>query len=792
MNVSLSSPTVKAVKEPLTSQSERESPSADSSEKPQFQGVFDKAMATQASENKGQKLTSSSEPIKDTGNTSTQPNPLSEDEEASPKGTPSGKVQSMTAQTNGEQPLTDAQLLSDEDSSESEEDTAPTQQKGTDLAPTNAEKTKPAKTVKSQSEAVTNRADSMPQQVRASQNIDASQLSDSDWVDDGITNSDRADKGQLSAPQAVHHAQNAEFATQADQQSPNDESLVHAQAALKASELPQAATPSENKSVAAAVNDNKTEYRANGLPITSEPTPVDVQQTMSDGQTLLQRLQQYQQTLTDKSGKGLPPGLEGEDTSLAAADVKAVFSAHDGLGDDQSGLANADFAEPMTKLSPAITASEDLIDWHDTLSDELPLTDGLSLIEQRPLPGDRPIDSDDINVDSDGISALAEASVTLLNPVTLSREDQQATDLTRLLTETTPTPHIPVLDAALDGALHQMAQSIAEGKALSPAQQQLLQTVIDSADVSTEQATFAEQLLSQTAAGQIVGQGAPLTETQSSVSASTSRGESALISSVPHTQVNQARSPQGMPQGMEPPLVNQSYLASQSDLASNSSDKLPLDLSGDKARVNGALPDSDRVALKRQRVSMMSDLSALSGGEQKPMSNAASMAHASTGQGLSTTPTPGMPPVRTDLMAMNMTRELAHDQLNEKVQMMMAKNLKSLDIRLDPPELGRLHIRMNLHTEGANVHFTVATPQAREMIEHTMPRLRDMLSSQGVSLGETSVQQEARQESNSGGMAQGNQGGHNELAADSTVATEDESAVNVSLPASASGVSFYA
>lgn len=143
-------------------------------------------------------------------------------------------------------------------------------------------------------------------------------------------------------------------------------------------------------------------------------------------------------------------------------------------------------------------------------------------------------------------------------------------------------------------------------------------------------------------------------------------------------------------------------------------------------------------------------------------------------------------------MAMNMTRELAHDQLNEKVQMMMAKNLKSLDIRLDPPELGRLHIRMNLHTDGANVHFTVATPQAREMIEHTMPRLRDMLSSQGVSLGETSVQQEARQESNSGGMAQGNQGGHNELAADSTVATEDESAVNVSLPASASGVSFYA
>ena len=33
----------------------------------------------------------------------------------------------------------------------------------------------------------------------------------------------------------------------------------------------------------------------------------------------------------------------------------------------------------------------------------------------------------------------------------------------------------------------------------------------------------------------------------------------------------------------------------------------------------------------------------------------------------------------------------------ERVQVMMSKNLKHVDIRLDPPELGRLHIRMNMH-----------------------------------------------------------------------------------------------
>ncbi|MBF8999494.1 flagellar hook-length control protein FliK [Vibrio sp. NFV-1] len=82
------------------------------------------------------------------------------------------------------------------------------------------------------------------------------------------------------------------------------------------------------------------------------------------------------------------------------------------------------------------------------------------------------------------------------------------------------------------------------------------------------------------------------------------------------------------------------------------------------------------------------------------------------------------------------------DQLAERVQMMMSKNLKSVDIRLDPPELGRLHIKMNMHNDGgASVHFTVANQHARDALEQSMPRLREMMSQQGVQLGGTSVQQ---------------------------------------------------
>ncbi|PNH78234.1 flagellar hook-length control protein FliK [Vibrio diazotrophicus] len=87
--------------------------------------------------------------------------------------------------------------------------------------------------------------------------------------------------------------------------------------------------------------------------------------------------------------------------------------------------------------------------------------------------------------------------------------------------------------------------------------------------------------------------------------------------------------------------------------------------------------------------------------------------------------------------------DIAAEQMAERVQVMLSKNLKNIDIRLDPPELGRMHIRMNMNGDGATVHFTVANQQARDALEQSMPRLREMLNNQGVQLGDTSVQQQS-------------------------------------------------
>ena len=93
-----------------------------------------------------------------------------------------------------------------------------------------------------------------------------------------------------------------------------------------------------------------------------------------------------------------------------------------------------------------------------------------------------------------------------------------------------------------------------------------------------------------------------------------------------------------------------------------------------------------------------------------------------------------------------LTREQAGEQVHERINMMMAKNLKYVDIRLDPPELGKIQIKLSINQDQASVQFTVNNPQTRDIVEQAMPRLREMLQQQGLQLAQSSVQQESCQQ----------------------------------------------
>ncbi|XUT72053.1 flagellar hook-length control protein FliK [Vibrio harveyi] len=146
-------------------------------------------------------------------------------------------------------------------------------------------------------------------------------------------------------------------------------------------------------------------------------------------------------------------------------------------------------------------------------------------------------------------------------------------------------------------------------------------------------------------------------------------------------------------------------------------------------------------------------------------------------------------------LPLQLTKELANDQVAEKVQMMMSKNLKNLDIRLDPPELGRMQIRMTMNNDLANVHFTVANPQARDLIEQTMPRLREMLAQQGMQLADSSVQQQSsgQQQSGYANAEQNGQGGQGRgFSGQSDENFDADTNLDLNVVSKRDGISFYA
>ncbi|MGF1835543.1 flagellar hook-length control protein FliK [Photobacterium sanguinicancri] len=107
-----------------------------------------------------------------------------------------------------------------------------------------------------------------------------------------------------------------------------------------------------------------------------------------------------------------------------------------------------------------------------------------------------------------------------------------------------------------------------------------------------------------------------------------------------------------------------------------------------------------------------------------------------------------------------LTKDHGGDELAEKVNIMLSKNLKHVDIRLDPPELGKVQIKLSMNQDQASVQFTAANAQTRELLEHSMPRLRELLHQQGMQLAQTSVQQDTSRQQSGGQAFAGQQGQH--------------------------------
>jgi len=93
--------------------------------------------------------------------------------------------------------------------------------------------------------------------------------------------------------------------------------------------------------------------------------------------------------------------------------------------------------------------------------------------------------------------------------------------------------------------------------------------------------------------------------------------------------------------------------------------------------------------------------------------------------------------------AINITKPDGQQQMVDRVRWMINGRNGAAEIRLDPPELGAMQVRINMSGDSAAVSFIVQSQQAKDVLDMAVPKLRELFDDQGIELGQSSVQQES-------------------------------------------------
>ncbi len=126
---------------------------------------------------------------------------------------------------------------------------------------------------------------------------------------------------------------------------------------------------------------------------------------------------------------------------------------------------------------------------------------------------------------------------------------------------------------------------------------------------------------------------------------------------------------------------------------------------------------------------------------------AAAAAVTSLNDQMSTTRTQQLqrPPVATNVMIPVGQRQWS-EAVAEKVAWLSSQNITAAEIKLDPPELGAMNVRIQVTNDQTTVSFTAQNAVVREALEQTAIRLRDMLAEQGLELAEMDVSSQSHEQ----------------------------------------------
>ena len=127
--------------------------------------------------------------------------------------------------------------------------------------------------------------------------------------------------------------------------------------------------------------------------------------------------------------------------------------------------------------------------------------------------------------------------------------------------------------------------------------------------------------------------------------------------------------------------------------------------------------------------------------------------------------------------------------MKQQLVTMVSQGIQQAEIRLDPPELGHMLVKVQVHGDQTQVQFHVTQSQTRDVVEQAIPRLRELLQEQGMQLTDSHVSQ--------GDQGQRREGGFGEAGGSSGGNVDDFSAEELDLGLNQatslnSGIDYYA
>ncbi|MBQ4781105.1 flagellar hook-length control protein FliK [Pectobacterium versatile] len=79
------------------------------------------------------------------------------------------------------------------------------------------------------------------------------------------------------------------------------------------------------------------------------------------------------------------------------------------------------------------------------------------------------------------------------------------------------------------------------------------------------------------------------------------------------------------------------------------------------------------------------------------------------------------------------------DALGQQIIMFSRNGQQTVELRLNPQELGALHISLKIDDNQAQIHLASASGQVRSALEAALPHLRNAMAESGINLGQSSV-----------------------------------------------------